>query len=155
MQAFGILVLAVIGFIVFRFFSKANNMRHAINEVVNTSNKFKRTIQIVRQKAGEAVAPGPMTTKKETYIAYLYEVGVAFSAADNHAETMFQAFVMQEARDISALPEEGDSMALMQSCRASSNGVLGARMGKIDGKKLADRNSQQPYFVEFDIWASQ
>jgi hypothetical protein len=154
-QTFGIFVLAVIGFIVFRFLAKANNMRHTINEVMNTSNKFKMTIQIVRQKAGDAVAPGPMTAKKETYIAYLYEVGRAQSVADNLPETMCQAFVMQEARDISNLPEEGDSKALMQSCRASSNGALGTKMGKIDGEKLADRNSSQPYFVEFDMWVAQ
>ncbi|MEO9133340.1 MAG: hypothetical protein ABI240_19300 [Sphingomonas sp.] len=154
METLGIIVLVVIGFFVLRFFSRAKSMATTANAVVSTAQKFKMTVQMARQKAGDLVSPGPMTPEKQTYISYLYEIGVAMSVADNMPETMCQAFVMEEVRAISGLPEDADSKALMQRCRESESGTIGSSMGKIDGRKLADRNSSQPYFVELDGWVA-
>jgi hypothetical protein len=152
MEALGIIVLVVAGFFAVRFLGRAKSMANAANEVMNTANKFKMTLQMARQKVGGLVAPGPMTPAKETYIAYLYEVCAAMSVADGLPETMCQAFVIEEARAISDLPADEDSEVLMQQCRESANGGIGASMGKIDGRKLADRQSSQPYFLELDEW---
>lgn len=154
METLGIIVLVVIGFFVLRFFSRAKSMATTVNSAVSTAQKFKMTLEMARQKVGDLASAGPMTPEKQTYIAYLYEVGVARSLADDMPETMCQAFVMQEARDISNLPENGDSKALMQQCRESESGAVGSSMGKVDGKKLVDRNSSQPYFVELDKWVA-
>ena len=155
METLGIIFLVVIGFFVLRFFSRAKSMASTVNSVMSTAQKFKMTLQMARQKVGDLGSAGPMTPEKQIYIAYLYELGVAMSLADDMPETMCQAFVMQEARDISELPEDGDSKALMQQCRESNSGENGASMGKVDGRKLADCNSSQPYFVELDKWLAQ
>ena len=68
---------------------------------------------------------------------------------------MCQAFVMEEARSIFDLPEEADSKVFMQQCIDSPAGAVGSRMGKIDGKKVADRNASRPFFVEFDSWVAE
>lgn len=155
MEALGIIILLAVGFVIFRFFVRANNIANAVHSAQNTVGKFKMSIEIVRQKFDELVAPGPMTPEKETYISYLYEIGVAWSVVDEWPETFCQAFVMQEARTISNLPENGDSEALMQQCRESANGAIGSSMGKVDGRKHVDRYSSQPYFVELDKWLAQ
>lgn len=155
MQTLGIIVVLAVGFFVLRFFLRTKQMANTANEVINTANKFKMTREMVRQKAGALATPGRVTPERQTYIAYLYEIAAAMSLADNLPETMCQAFVMEEARYIFELPEEADSKALMQECIASPAGAVGTRMGKIDGKKVADRNASRPFFVEFDSWVAE
>jgi hypothetical protein len=67
---------------------------------------------------------------------------------------MFRALVKQEARNITSLPEGEDITPLYESCLESEAGIDGVRLGKIDGQKLADIQTSQPYFVELDMWLS-
>jgi hypothetical protein len=152
MQTVGIIVLLFIGFLVFRFLTRAKSMANTANTIMSTSQKINMAIQMARQKAGALVLPGPLTPEKEFYIGYLAAIAEEQARVDSQPITMFRPLVAQEAANIRGSPESESSMALLEACTASDAGIEGARRGKLDGHKLADRTSSQPYFVELDAW---
>lgn len=152
MGTFGITILLLIAFFVVRFLMRAKSMATTSNSVVPTGQKINMILQMARQKAGKLIEPGPITTDKQFYIGYLAAAAEEQARVDAQPLTLFRALVAQEAANISGLPGSENSMALYEACLASDAGIEGGRLGKIDGQKLADRHSSQPYFVEFDAW---
>jgi hypothetical protein len=152
MGTLGIVILLLVGFFVIRFLMRARSMTNTANSVVATGQKISIIIQMARQKAGRLVETGPMTDDKQFYIGYLDAAAEEQARADGQPLTIFRALVAQEAANISNLPESESSMALYDACLASEAGTEGKRLGRIDGEKLADRSSSQPYFIEFETW---
>jgi hypothetical protein len=152
MESFGIIALLIIGFFAFRFFMHARSLANTANSVVSTGNKINMGIQIVRGKMADHLTLGSNIEQKQFYIGYLDALAEEQARVDEQPLTMFRALVAQEAAKVIVATDQNDSIALYEDCKNSATGIEGRRLGSIDGRKLADRFSAQPYFIELDRW---
>jgi hypothetical protein len=151
MGTIGLIVLLVASFFVLRFVLRAKSMAHTANSVMSTATKIKIGFDIARGKVGAVAQAGPISSEKQFYIGYITGLAEEQARTDGQPLTLYRALVAQEADNI--MPSETErSMELYETCLKSDAGVEGKHFGLIDGKKLSDRHSSQPYFVELDRW---
>ena len=151
MEILVLITLLIIGLFVFRFLKRASVITGVANNALSTGNKINMAIQIVQQRVGEISTPGLVDSDKQFYIGYLVAVAEQQSIADGWPPAMFQALIEQEAVRISGQDAE-HSGKFCEAWTSTQSGIDGRRVGEIDGRKLADSQSSQPYFGGLDGW---